>query len=162
MSVDYFSAGGIGILLPFPSGIPKRFRRTEPEKSHLEDRYDEKTGKHIGQVKVVDSVEYETLHNGSKNYNINDYDCTESELYAFFSDLVDGDFSIGVYDFDQLAEELELGTYDDKDTSFIFIGGAGKEMEIRVSETRKVYAQLKELGFKRVVKPDVHFWTMCS
>lgn len=161
MSTDYYSAGGIGILLSYPSGIPKKYRRTEPEKSHLEDRFDPKTGKHIGQVTVTDHEEYEVLHNGKgKEYDV--ADDPESALYDFLCDLLtDANFSVGIYEVDQLVEQIELETADE-DGTFLFIGGAGETMQDRIREISKIYKKLVRLGFKYMTRPDVHFWVMCS
>lgn len=60
--------------------IPKKLRKTIPEKFHWEDRFDEKSGKKLKPEKVVDEEEHEVfLLPGKKAI-----ECHEDEIGEFF------------------------------------------------------------------------------
>lgn len=68
MSVDYDASLVIGWVFE-GDNIPKKFYKSKPEKSHMEDRFSEKTGQKIGQIKVVDEEARDVLVLDGKEYD---------------------------------------------------------------------------------------------
>lgn len=65
--------------------IPEKLRKTLPEKSHMEDRFDEKTGKKLKPEKVLDEEEHEVfLLPGNKMENT---EWQTDDLETFFDAL---------------------------------------------------------------------------
>lgn len=58
MGLDYSSQLAVGFVFQMEE-VLDHFRKVTPEVSHMEDRYDEKTGKKVKPVKVVDEAEDE-------------------------------------------------------------------------------------------------------
>ena len=60
MSVDYDAALAIGFTFD-EDAFERAFGRTVPRESHMEDRYDPRTGEKVDPVEVLDCMEHEGL-----------------------------------------------------------------------------------------------------
>ena len=60
MSIDYTISLAVGYIIP-EDELTRVFGKTTPKKSHLEDRFDPKTGKKLAPVEVVDENSYTTI-----------------------------------------------------------------------------------------------------
>jgi hypothetical protein len=67
MSTDYSARLGIGFVFK-TNDINDKFWEEVPEKSHMEDRFDPKTGKKMAPVKVVDQERGSVLKFHGKTY----------------------------------------------------------------------------------------------
>ena len=57
-----------------PSKILKRFMKISKEESHMEKRFNPKTGKPVAPVKIIDRASYKRLEVGDKTFEMKDAD----------------------------------------------------------------------------------------
>jgi len=86
MSMNIYSGIAVGWRFTVDQ-LMEQFGKTIPEVSHMEDRWDPKTGVQIDPVKVVDRKEQTVIEIGDKQYNFDYDDFDYDDLAEFAEDL---------------------------------------------------------------------------
>jgi len=158
MGVEYSVEIKVGYVFDLYELI-RPFEKIKPEESHLEPRWDQKTGKEIKPEKVIDSDE-EVFYEFDGTYE------TEEELlediasragchYHVYGDFVSGDVSWVIFGLNRPAlKQIE----EDFDINHnLRIGGAVTYQSVvaQAKALEKLGNKLKSLGIKKVGKPRV-------
>lgn len=144
MGIDYSVNLGIGYIID-SEDLFAPFRVDIPEKSHMEDRFDPKTGKKIAPVKVVDEEACEEYEYKGKRYE-DVYDLS----HALAKDLECGISNNGGYsDGDTYYVTVDVATDDSglEEGRFI-VGGAAKFDDVTAmrAQLTKLKKAFKKLG----------------
>ncbi len=138
MGIDYSFSLAVGFVVAMDS-LVKPFIVKKEEKFHMEDRFDPKTGKKIGQAKVVDqSAEEEYAYKGET------YECRYEMFEALEVDLDCSINSGGGYSDGKTAYiSVEFETDDSgEDYGRVCVGGKATFEE--VAKCKKKCADLKK------------------
>ena len=76
MSIDYTIKLAVGYVIP-EEELTRVFGRKTEGRTHLEDRFDPKTGKKIDPIEVVDEFEYTTLYYRGVEFEDSTYELAE-------------------------------------------------------------------------------------
>jgi hypothetical protein len=148
MSTDYDADIAVGYIINL-SAIPKKLIKKLPEITHMEDRYDEKTGRKLpDQVEVVDSEERSVYI-----FDRSEYD-EDNEFLDALAAKVGGEHGYnGNFASDDLVHWI--GPKIPKSERNCEEAGYGLEwLATKTENIRAIGAKLRKLGFK-VGKPRV-------
>jgi hypothetical protein len=146
MSTDYYIELAVGFEIHI-NDLLAPFEKISPEKSHLEDRYDEKTGKKLDPVRVVDQEEQVVW-----KINGEEFDCEDSAADAV-ADKVNAvaTYGYGTIENVVIGPPMPLGEESNESTWSHFTTGPNysfRSLAKMGSKLDEIAKELKKLGIE--------------
>lgn len=146
MGIDYGCYLGIGFITDKETVLAP-FRKVLPEVSHMEDRFDQKTGKKLAPVKVVDEGEGEEFVFDGRHYD-DDFELFEAigkKLNCSIGDT--GGYTEGTTVYIEVDVDTDDGGVDD---GRFTVGGAATFADVTAlrAQLTKLKRDFKKLGIE--------------
>jgi hypothetical protein len=149
MGIDYSSNLLIGYAFE-AKAVEAPFARTVPEKSHMEDRFDPKTGKKLDPVKVVDDEERDVWEFNGESFE------DREELYTALAAAAKCQYVLyGQSEYVAFGPDIELSSENPDCGHVYFAGNLSYDAVVKAkAEVRRIGKKLRKFGLE-LPEPEV-------